>query len=211
MKYYDAVQRISDAFETSQSTTRLPGMWPIVVNAAELAFNGDNSFTLGGMSDSLYEYFPKQYLILGGALEQPRKLYEGFIDVAKKHLFRRVLNEENIPIIISGDARVMERETGKTVVTTPKGQHLTCFTGGMLGLGAKIFNRPKDLDIAAQLTDGCVWSYNVTASGIGPEIYSVAVCGGVDDSQTGEACKYTEQKWRDAVNDYWRPNTPADK
>lgn len=55
MKYYDAVQRVSDAFEKSQDTTRLPGMWPVVVNALKPAFDSDNFFTLGGMSDSLYE------------------------------------------------------------------------------------------------------------------------------------------------------------
>lgn len=55
MKYYDAVQRVSDEFEKSQGTTRLPGMWPVVVNALKPAFNEDNFFTLGGMSDSLYE------------------------------------------------------------------------------------------------------------------------------------------------------------
>lgn len=56
MKYYDAVQRIADEFEKGQSTTKLPGMWPIVLDGAGPTFNGDNAFTLGGMSDSLYEY-----------------------------------------------------------------------------------------------------------------------------------------------------------
>jgi hypothetical protein len=55
MKYYDAVQRISDAFEKSQSSTKLPGMWPVVVDASKPSFDRDASFTLGGMSDSLYE------------------------------------------------------------------------------------------------------------------------------------------------------------
>lgn len=55
MKYYDAVQRISDAFEKGQDTTKLPGMWPVVVDASKPAFDSDNFFTLGGMSDSLYE------------------------------------------------------------------------------------------------------------------------------------------------------------
>lgn len=54
-KYYDAVQRISDEFEKSQNTTKLPGMWPITVNAAVPSFQDDGSFSLGGMSDSLYE------------------------------------------------------------------------------------------------------------------------------------------------------------
>lgn len=213
MKYYDAVQRISDAFEKSQKTTKLPGMWPIGVNAAKLAFDGDNGFTLGGMSDSLYEYFPKQYMLLGGAIEQPRKLYNGFIDGAKKELFRRVLNPDNIPLIISGDVRVHDSKEGdkaiKKLQHEAKGQHLTCFTGGMVGIAARIFDRPDDLDIAKQLTDACVWSYNATNSGIGPEIWRFAACGGIEESQTGDKCSYSEDKWRQAIREHWRPRTSS--
>jgi len=209
-KYYDAVQRISDEFEKSQKSTQLPGMWPIVIDASEPSFDRDISFTLGGMSDSLYEYFPKQYLILGGLLEQPKNLYEGFIDVAKKHLFRRALNEHDIPIIIPGDAMVSHKDEGDSVINTPRGQHLTCFTGGMVGLGAKIFDRPDDLEVAKQITDGCVWSYNITQSGIGPEIFSFTACGMIEDSQTGEKCKYTEEKWRTAIGAYHNPPSPKD-
>lgn len=141
---------------------------------------------------------------MGGLLEQPRKMYEGFIDVAKKHLFRRAFNEKNIPLIISGDVRVSERNRDNKIVTTARGQHLTCFTGGMVGIAARIFSRQDDLDVAAQLTDACVWSYNVTASGIGPEIFSFVPCGSIEDSQTGEKCSYSDEKWHSAVRDYWR-------
>jgi mannosyl-oligosaccharide alpha-1,2-mannosidase len=58
-KYYDAVQRIMNAFEESQNTTRLPGMWPVTLDARRLDFTQDRSFTLGAMADSLYEYLPK--------------------------------------------------------------------------------------------------------------------------------------------------------
>jgi mannosyl-oligosaccharide alpha-1,2-mannosidase len=33
-RYYDAVARITDAFEQWQNSTRLPGMWPIMVDAS---------------------------------------------------------------------------------------------------------------------------------------------------------------------------------
>lgn len=56
MKYYDAIQRISDEFEKSQDSTKLPGLFPIIVDASKPSFVGDNAFTLGGMADSLYEY-----------------------------------------------------------------------------------------------------------------------------------------------------------
>ena len=64
-KYYDAVQRVSDEFEKGQDTTKLPGMWPIVVDGLGPFFNSDNSFTLGGMSDSLYEYVSITPLVWG--------------------------------------------------------------------------------------------------------------------------------------------------
>jgi len=58
-KYYDAVQRIMDIFETQQNATKLPGMWPVVVNAKDLDFTAATGFTIGGMADSAYEYLPK--------------------------------------------------------------------------------------------------------------------------------------------------------
>lgn len=63
-KYFDAVQRIMNIFEEQQDKTKLPGMWPVVVNAKEASFTGYNGFTIGGMADSLYEYLPKVRLIL---------------------------------------------------------------------------------------------------------------------------------------------------
>jgi mannosyl-oligosaccharide alpha-1,2-mannosidase len=58
-KYFDAVQRISNGLEEQQNSTHIPGLWPIVLNAASAVFTTDTSFTFGGMSDSLYEYLPK--------------------------------------------------------------------------------------------------------------------------------------------------------
>jgi len=58
-KYYDAIQRITDELQKAQNHTKLPGMWPVVVDARTPLFSEDNTFTLGGMSDSLYEYLPK--------------------------------------------------------------------------------------------------------------------------------------------------------
>ncbi|RYP69525.1 hypothetical protein DL771_006040 [Monosporascus sp. 5C6A] len=198
MQYHDAAQRISDQFEKGQRKTYLPGMWPIFVDPSKspMEFPG-NSFTLGGMSDSLYEYFPKQYLLLGGQLAQPRKLYEGFIDVAKKHLLFRALNPDNKPLMFFGDAHVRNGE----VKTTARGQHLTCFAGGMLGMAAKIFHRPGELKIAQQLTDGCVWTYNRTQSGIGPEIFHFVPC---DPDPEEDDCQWSQERWFQGVGKYWR-------
>jgi mannosyl-oligosaccharide alpha-1,2-mannosidase len=58
-KFFDAVQRITNEFDKQQNYTRLPGMWPVNVNAREVEFRQDTSFTLGGTSDSVYEYLAK--------------------------------------------------------------------------------------------------------------------------------------------------------
>ncbi|KAK3370156.1 glycoside hydrolase [Podospora didyma] len=172
MNFYDAVQRIANELELSQNSTLLPGLWPVAVN-----------------------YFPKQYLLLGGAFQQPKQMYERFIDVAKRHLFRRVLNPANFPVIVSGDVYVST-------------QHLICFVGGMVGLSARIFDRPQDLDVAMQLTDSCVWAYNATASGIGPEGYTLAPCASIDDQWANKKCTYTDWKWRKALQAHWGDSGP---
>ncbi|KAI4867755.1 glycoside hydrolase family 47 protein [Hypoxylon rubiginosum] len=210
MQYYDAAQRIYDGLEKDQKTTALPGMWPVVVDATKspIKSTGDG-FTLGGMSDSTYEYLGKQYLLLGGALDQPRKMYESFIEVAKKHLLRRALNPDNLPLLFFGDARVVTSASGeKQVVTTPVAQHLTCFAGGMVGMAAKIFDRSSDLDVAEQLTDGCVWSYNATISGIGPEIFHFIPC---DPDVAKDDCQWSEERWSGALRKYWGQNTKGDE
>lgn len=63
-KYFDAIQRITDQFVLQQNKTKLPGMWPVVVNAKDMDFAGENTFSLGAMSDSLYEYLPKVSYLL---------------------------------------------------------------------------------------------------------------------------------------------------
>jgi mannosyl-oligosaccharide alpha-1,2-mannosidase len=193
------VQRIADELEKEQENTRLPGMWPITVDAQTPSFKEDTTFTLGAMSDSLYEYFPKQYLLLGGLLTQPKTLYENFIGVAKDRLIFRIYNPENEPLSISGDIRI--NRSGEAVLI-PRTQHLTCFTGGMVALASKVFNRPGEMALAEELTAGCVWAYDNNVNGIGPEIFTVMPCS--DD------CKWSDQVWYDQINEatYFKPSGP---
>lgn len=71
----------------------------------------------------------------------------------------------------------------------PELQHLTCFAGGMcvfvssslrqvnklttardrLGLGAKLLDRPQDLETAINVTNACAWVYESSKTGIGGE------------------------------------------
>lgn len=188
LRYYDAIQRISDVFEEHQNKTRLPGMWPVIVDARTPSMMSGIDFHIGGMIDSLYEYLPKQFMMLGGHLEQPRNMYEKFIEVAKKYIFFSALNPRNEKLLISGEVKV--GADGEPALSS-NGQHLGCFTGGMVAIASKIFNRPDELEVARQLTEGCVWAYDSQKTGIAPEIFTVINC---DDS-----CTWSEEKWHARV------------
>ncbi|KAI9831179.1 MAG: hypothetical protein M1826_003844 [Phylliscum demangeonii] len=266
-RYYDAVARITNELETWQNQTRLPGMWPVMVDASgcrtvndfmdsrlkpvkvqagppvaqpetgpldanadppgkdrdshQLGWESANNlqkrelmdgkprdppegllgaqpavpptltdvpcerqgltsppyvnseeFTLGGMSDSTYEYLPKQYMLLGGH-EQSRRMYELAMDTVKEHVLFRPMTIDNRDVLFAGK-RVVSDMTPTQLI--PEGSHLTCFAGGMFAIGSKIFNRPDELDLAAKLTDGCVWAYESTTTGVMPEGFLVLAC-----------------------------------
>ena len=192
-KYFDAIQRISNALQKAQSHTRLPGMWAVMADAAQLSFR-DSTFTLGGMADSLYEYLPKQHMLLGGLTKQYQAMYESSMEPIKKHIFFKPMTPDNADILVSGAVRASTTGDGQLRVTKEaKGQHLGCFTGGMVGIGAKIFDRPEDLGIARKLVDGCIWAYNHTQTGIMPEIYQMMPCP--DEGN----CNWNETLWQSTI------------
>ena len=197
-KYYDAVQRITDILDRNQNRTKLPGLFPVLVSPLREEFDGD-TFTFGGMSDSLYEYLPKQHLLLGGLSDQYRQLYEGAIEPAKKHLFFRPMIPQSQNILISGTVRTSSLGTIKL---DPEGQHLTCFAGGMVALGAKIFNRTGDLDIARKLVDGCVWAYDSMPTGVMPETFKTIPCHSEED------CTWSTDRWHKVVEKAFSSDYP---
>lgn len=102
-KYFDAIQRIMDMFAEQQDQTHLPGMWPVIVDAERGDFTGSTGFTIGGMADSLYEYLPKEYLMLGGAIPSYREMYIKSLDAMNNHIFFRPRVNNAKPILFAGD------------------------------------------------------------------------------------------------------------
>ncbi|KAK5085853.1 hypothetical protein LTR05_005142 [Lithohypha guttulata] len=194
-KWFDAVERITKLLYKDQVNTKIPGLWPTLVDAEHATFTY-NHFTLGGMADSTSEYLPKQYMLLGGLDERYRDMYKKMVTAAKKFLFYRPLVPGNQDILFSGNAALDEQ---LNVNTEPQGQHLTCFTGGMVGIAARIFDSPNDLSVARRLVDGCVWAYNSTPTGLMPETFHIAPCHyGIDDALANE-CDWSEERWLEAV------------
>lgn len=190
VKYYDAIQRVSNLIEAQQNETAIPGLIPITVSPVDSDLTVYKKFTLGAMSDSLYEYLPKEFMLLGGREPQYRTLYEHAIEAAKEHIFFRPLNPQNQDILISGSA---SRSSLGMVKLDPEAQHLSCYTGGMVAIGSAIFNRTEDLDIARKLVDGCIWAYDSTPTNIMPETFHVVPC------EDPSNCEWSTERWQHGV------------
>jgi mannosyl-oligosaccharide alpha-1,2-mannosidase len=150
-------------------------------------------YTLGGMSDSTYEYLPKEWLLLGGLVPKYRTMYEKSIEVVKKNLLFRPMLPNDTNVLFSGKLIMPRPDIGHPHLE-PENAHLTCFAGGMFGMGAKIFDRPGDLEIAKKLTEGCIWSYDMTATGIMPEAFLTVACRSI------ERCEWNETKYWDEID-----------
>ncbi|PBP18725.1 class 1 alpha-mannosidase 1a [Diplocarpon rosae] len=146
---------------------------------------GADKFSMGGGQDSTYEYFPKQYLLLGGLDEVYHKMYIKTIDAVRKWMLYRPMTPDNRDILFAGSV-LTSGDPSQDLILSAEVEHLTCFIGGMVGMGAKIFGIDGDLEIAKKLTDGCVWAYESTPTGVMPESALVLAC------QNAEDCTWNE-------------------
>ena len=157
-------------------------------------------FSLGALADSAYEYLPKEYMLLGGLEDGYRRMYEMAMEAAQKYLlFRPMLPEERNVRLLGTLETSGHLDNSSDLVLQPEGTHLSCFAGGMFAIGAKIFNREGDMDIARRLTDGCVWAYETTPTGIMPERYLTVPC------ESQGQCEWNETLYLQTANTYLGP------
>lgn len=162
-------------------------------------YTSTEDFGIGGQADSTYEYLPKEYMLLGGLEEKYRAMYEMAAESTIKNLlFRPMIPDEKRHILHAGLAKVAEKKnpTDDKVELKPEGTHLTCFAGAMFAIGAKVFDRKDDMDIAWKLTDGCVWAYEATNTGIMPESYVAIPC------PDAESCPWNETLWHEKLDPF---------
>jgi mannosyl-oligosaccharide alpha-1,2-mannosidase len=219
MKFYDTANRMANLFEDSQMHTSIPGLWPKTVDLTQIlpvdaqpslegnsyqervekAFQASDTFSMGGESDSAYEYILKMAMLLGPdnpASMRYLRMYERFVEAQVKNgMYFRPLAPRNPDILLLGS--VMRRSGRRDGVLVPSMEHLACFAGGMLGLGSRRLTKlesgtstinstdgfkPEDslqqnhLDLAQRVTDGCAWSYAQTPTGIAPESFRAYPC-----------------------------------
>jgi mannosyl-oligosaccharide alpha-1,2-mannosidase len=148
---------------------------------------------MGGSQDSTYEYFPKQYLLLGGLETKYRTMHEKTADAVKEHLLFRPMAKGDPDILFSAKAYSRDGTRDKMSYEW-ESTHLTCFLGGMFGLGGKIFDRPEDVDVGKKLADGCVWAYESMPAGVMPESATLLPCKDPND------CHFDQTAWYAALD-----------
>ncbi|PUU82349.1 glycoside hydrolase [Tuber borchii] len=154
------------------------GLVPIFVYADTGNFRG-NEIRLGSRGDSYYEYLIKQYLQTKNQEPIYLDMYNAAMSGVKKHLIAKSHPSHltfiaELPNGIGGDL-------------SPKMDHLVCFMPGLFALGATEgltveearkaekgvkwgVRQEEDLKLARELMRTCYEMYNVTATGLAPEI-----------------------------------------
>lgn len=163
---------------------------------------GADSYSMGGSQDSMYEYLPKQYLLLGGLEPKYGTMHKRTVKGVKKHLlYRPMIEDESRDLLLSGKASSYRTELRLHYEVS----HLTCFLGGMFALGGKIFGSDEDVEIGKKLADGCAWAYEVMPTGIMPELAAVLPC------KSAEKCEWNQTAWYEALdpNPSWREREMA--
>ncbi|KAI0475628.1 glycoside hydrolase family 47 protein [Xylariaceae sp. FL0804] len=152
-------------------------------------------YHMGGSQDSAYEYFPKQWLLLGGLEPKYEELHLMTVEAVKKWLLYRPMVPDERDILFSAKVTT-HGKPDEDASPLYEATHLTCFLGGMFGLGGRIFSRPGDVEIGARLTDGCVWAYEQTPTGIMPEAARVVPC----DDPHSSSCRWNQTRYEEWID-----------
>ena len=72
-----------------------------------------------------------------------------------------------------------------------------------MAMSSKMYNRPEELDMAAKLTNGCVWAYSSTKTGIAPDTFSLLNC-----KSSPFDCPWNEKIFTDAQRSQPHNNVP---
>ncbi|CAG8626260.1 20514_t:CDS:10 [Cetraspora pellucida] len=157
-KFFFKVQNIIDVLDNA--TKEVSGLYPIIIGHDTGQFINDY-ISFGANGDSFYEYLLKEYIFVGGAIDQYRRMYVESIDSMHKYLIKDGIIKDRPDLLFLGDFS-LDNFIGVM-------DHLACFVPGMLAMGSKVLDRPNDLETAIRLAETCYWSYNMTYTGIGPE------------------------------------------
>ncbi|KAH8917332.1 glycoside hydrolase family 47 protein [Atractiella rhizophila] len=160
-KYWNAVKRAADYLETNFTGSERKGNLLPTYVVPEVPDSLTGTYSFGAQGDSYYEYLIKTHQLLGGTDTQFARMYNGSMESAWEYLIKPVLAVPGQKLLTIGQA--------KWSTFTMDLEHLTCFAGGMMGLGAKLLGRREDMEAGKAFTNTCYWAYRMTKTGVGPD------------------------------------------
>lgn len=112
----------------------------------------------------------------------------------KRNIFYRPMTINGVDIRFPGHVESDGITPVSELKVDPQGQHLGCFTGGMVAIASQIFSNKEEFALAEKLVEGCLWAYEVMPEGIMPEGLHTVPC----DSEID--CPWNETRWHEAVD-----------
>ncbi|EPZ35239.1 glycoside hydrolase [Rozella allomycis CSF55] len=159
-KYKEKSQQVF--FTLSKMKTKVPGLYPMRILPDTFEQPADE-FSLGGLSDSFYEYLLKLWILEDKKPTLFRKMFDDAMDASTK--------------VLLGTNKMGYRYFGTyRGILIPEMEHLTCFSGGMIALGVMTrtsSSQQKYFELASEITETCYQMYHRQVSGLSPEKVSM--------------------------------------
>lgn len=170
--YWEKAERVMQIIDDNAMED---GLLPIYIYAGTGKFRGNN-IRLGSRGDSYYEYLIKQYLQTSKQEPVYKEMWDQALSGVRKHL---ITYSKHAQFTVLG-----ERQNGLNDALTPKMDHLVCFMGGTIALGATngiseaearkmpwwTSRKDDEMRLARELTQTCWGMYKATKTGLAGEI-----------------------------------------
>ncbi|OZJ05212.1 hypothetical protein BZG36_02433 [Bifiguratus adelaidae] len=212
-EYWDKAETVMKIItDRVKGGNSLEGLLPILMNPQTGYFQG-HEIRLGSRGDSYYEYLLKQYLQTARTEPVYRAMYDQAVAAIKKYLIG-YSHPNNL--LFLGELPYGANQPDKL---SNKMDHLVCFMGGNLALGATeglpvseamaqlTRSDLEDVKIGAELTRTCYETYNVTASGLAPEIVYFRVKDGYSKPDDGTGYQQDIEIRPNDAHNLLRPET----
>ncbi|GFG34480.1 hypothetical protein Cfor_07711, partial [Coptotermes formosanus] len=144
-----------------QSMDKPRGLYPNYINPKTGKW-GQHHMSMGGLGDSFYEYLLKAWLQSGREDQEARQMYDDAIHYVLLHMLK--VSPGGLTYISDMKFDRLEH----------KMDHLACFAGGMIGLGAHTLKNDlseRYMGVAESITSTCHEAYDRTATKLGPEAF----------------------------------------
>ncbi|XP_046668814.1 mannosyl-oligosaccharide alpha-1,2-mannosidase IA isoform X2 [Homalodisca vitripennis] len=137
------------------------GLYPNYLNPKTGKW-GQHHMSMGALGDSFFEYLLKEWLRSGREDQEARQMYDEAMQAIMTHMLRTSAGG----LMYFSDLKFDRLEH--------KMDHLACFSGGLLALGAHTLQSPQSaryMEVAEGITNTCHESYDRTATKLGPESF----------------------------------------